>query len=184
MNSRSESIRVYFVTGSRRISNFCWASVLLLGSSGFFCVGLSSYFGKDIVPLLPAQQILFVPQGIVMCFYGIAGFFVSLYFWCTIYWDVGGGYDRFDKGRGIFIPFRRGFPGRNRRVLIQNLTKDIQAIRIDVQQGLSPRRVLRIKMKGHQEIPLGHVGDNFALREIEEKAAELARFLGVSVGGF
>uniref|UniRef100_A0A0E0LJL6 Cytochrome f n=1 Tax=Oryza punctata TaxID=4537 RepID=A0A0E0LJL6_ORYPU len=36
-----------------------------------------------------------------MSFYGIAGLFISAYLWCTILWNVGSGYDRFDRKEGV-----------------------------------------------------------------------------------
>jgi hypothetical protein len=51
-----------------------------------------------------------------MCFYGIAGLFISSYLWCTILFDVGSGYNKFDKIKGIVCLFRWGFPKKNRRI--------------------------------------------------------------------
>ncbi|KAG6540610.1 hypothetical protein Mapa_017939 [Marchantia paleacea] len=105
MNFQVDHIRVDFIIGSRRISNFCWAFVILFGALGFFFVGFSSYMQKDLIPFLSAEQILFIPQGIVMCFYGIAGLFISFYLWCTICWNVGSGYNKFDKQKEYFLFF-------------------------------------------------------------------------------
>jgi hypothetical protein len=41
-----------------------------------------------------------------------------------------------------------------------------------------------MEIKGRQDIPLTRTGDNVNLREIEQKAAESARFLRVSIEGF
>lgn len=183
MNRESEWLWIEPIIGSRRISNFCWAFILLLGALGFFFVGISSYFGKDLIPFLSSQQILFVPQGVVMCFYGIAGLFLSFYLWCTILWNIGSGYNKFDKKKKIVSLFRWGFPGENRRILIKFFMKDIQGIRMEIQEGIYPRRILYMKIKGQQDIPLTRIGENLSLREIEEKAAELARFLRVSIEG-
>nr|YP_004376522.1 photosystem I assembly protein ycf4 [Ptilidium ciliare var. pulcherrimum]ADK89616.1 photosystem I assembly protein ycf4 [Ptilidium ciliare var. pulcherrimum] len=183
MNSQIKDIRVDFVTGSRRISNFCWAFILLSGALGFSSVGFSSYLRKDLIPFLSAEQILFIPQGLVMFFYGIAGSFISFYLWCTIWWNVGSGYNRFDKRKGIFSLFRWGFPGKNRRILIHFFIRDIQAIRMEVQEGFLSRRVLYIKMKGQQDVPLSRIEEYSTLEDMETQAAELARFLKISIEG-
>lgn len=183
MNRESEWLWIEPIIGSRRISNFCWVFILLLGALGFFFVGISSYFGKDLIPFLSSQQILFVPQGVVMFFYGIAGLFLSSYLWFTILWNVGSGYNKFDKKEKIVSLFRWGFPGENRRICIKFFMKDIQGIRMEVQEGIYPRRILYIKIKGQQDIPLTRIGEDLTLREIEEKAAESARFLRVSMEG-
>lgn len=181
MTTQIEDIRVDFVTGSRRVSNFCWALILLLGAIGFSCVGFFSYLGEDPIPFLSSEQIIFVPQGLIMCFYGVAGLFISFYLWCTIWWDVGSGYNKFDKQAGTFSLFRWGFPGKNRRIFIQILLTDIQAIRIEIREGFLPNGVLYIKIKGRQDVPLNRVEEYPTLEEMEINAAELAQFLKISI---
>jgi hypothetical protein len=183
MNWRSERIWIELITGSRKISNFCWAFILFLGSLGFLLVGISSYLGRNLISLSP-QQILFFPQGIVMSFYGIAGLFISSYLWCTISWNVGSGYDRFDRKEGIVCIFRWGFPGKNRRIFLRFLIKDIQSIRIELKEGIYTRRVLYLEIRGQGAIPLTRTDENLTPREIEQKAAELASFLRVPIEVF
>nr|QWW92367.1 photosystem I assembly protein Ycf4 [Ptychanthus striatus] len=183
MNLQLEDIRVDFVTGSRRISNFCWALILLSGALGFCSVGFSSYLQKDLIPFLSAEHILFIPQGLVMFFYGIAGLFISFYLWSTILWNVGSGYNKFDKQKRILSIFRWGFPGKNRRIFIQFDIRDVQAIRMEVQEGFLSRRILYIKIKGQQDFPLSRIEEYSTLGEMETKAAELARFLKISIEG-
>nr|YP_010128126.1 photosystem I assembly protein Ycf4 [Viscum articulatum]QPP20698.1 photosystem I assembly protein Ycf4 [Viscum articulatum] len=183
MNWRSERIWIELITGSRNKINFCWALILFFGSLGFIWVGTSSYLGRNLISLFPYQQIKFFPQGIVMSLYGIAGLFLSYYLWCTISWNVGSGYDRFDRKKGIVCIFRWGFPGKNRRIFFRFLMKDIQSIRIEVKEGLSTRRALfYMELRGQMEIPfLIRTDENLTPREIEQKAAELASFLRVPI---
>nr|YP_010180550.1 Ycf4 [Maerua crassifolia]YP_010180638.1 Ycf4 [Maerua oblongifolia]QVD39969.1 Ycf4 [Maerua crassifolia]QVD40057.1 Ycf4 [Maerua oblongifolia] len=184
MSWRSESIWIEFITGSRKTSNLCWAFILFLGSLGFLLVGTSSYLGRNLISLFPSQQIIFFPQGIVMSFYGIAGLFISCYLWCTILWNVGSGYDLFDRKEGIVRIFRWGFPGKSRRIFLRFLMKDIQSIRIEVQEGIYARRILYIEIRGQGAIPLIRTDENLTTREIEQKAAELAYFLRVPIEVF
>nr|ATL61067.1 photosystem I assembly protein Ycf4 [Danais xanthorrhoea] len=176
MSWRSEHIWIELIMGSRKISNFCWAFILFLSSVGFLLVGTSSYLGRN--------WISFFPQGIVMSFYGISGLFISSYLWCTISWNVGSGYDRFDRREGIVCIFRWGFPGKNRRIFLRFLLKDIQSIRIEVKEGIYARRVLYMDIRGQGAIPLTLTDDNLIPREIEQKAAELAYFLRVPLEVF
>nr|AXX76483.1 photosystem I assembly protein ycf4 [Dipteris conjugata] len=184
MNRQSEWFRVDSPRGSRRFSNLCWARIPVRGAMGFPAVGISSYIGEDLIPTLPSGQIVFIPQGIVMCFYGIAGLFPGFYPWRTIFRDVGSGYNSFDKREGIFPISRWGFPGGNRRICIQFAMRDIQAVKLEIRGGFYPRRVLYLKMRGRQDIPLTRIGEDSASGETEEKAAELARFSRVSIEGF
>nr|QXU76168.1 photosystem I assembly protein Ycf4 [Biebersteinia heterostemon] len=184
MSWRSEYVWIEFIAGSRKISNFCWAFILFWGSLGFLVVGISSYLDRNLISLFPSQQINFFPQGIVMSFYGIAGLFISSYLWCTITWNVGSGYDRFDRKEGMVCIFRWGFPGKNRRIFLRFLMKDIQSIRIEVQEGIFARRVLYMEIRGLGAIPLTRTDENLTPREIEQKAAELAYFLRVPIEVF
>nr|QFO87262.1 photosystem I assembly protein ycf4 [Silene adscendens]QFO87424.1 photosystem I assembly protein ycf4 [Silene cambessedesii]QFO87829.1 photosystem I assembly protein ycf4 [Silene littorea]QFO88963.1 photosystem I assembly protein ycf4 [Silene psammitis]QFO89206.1 photosystem I assembly protein ycf4 [Silene stockenii] len=184
MNCRSERIWIELITGSRKISNLGWAIILFIGSLGFVLVGISSYLGRNFISLFPPQQIIFFPQGIVMSFYGIAGLFISSYLWCTISLNVGSGYDFFDKKEGIVCIFRWGFPGKNRRICLRFLIKDIQSIRIEFKEGIYTRRVLYLEIRGQGAIPLTRTDENLTPREIEQKAAELAYFLRVPIEVF
>nr|AKZ30139.1 photosystem I assembly protein Ycf4 [Goodenia rosea] len=181
MACRSEQIWIDPITGARKISNLCWAIILLLVSLGFFLVGISSYMGRNLLSLFPSQQILFFPQGLVMSFYGVAGLFISSYLWCTISWNVGSGYDRFDRKDGIVCIFRWGFPGKNRRIFLQFLIKDIQSVRIEVKKGIYARHLVYMNIKGQAAIPLTRTDDTFNPRAMEQKAAELAYFLHVPI---
>nr|QFG71232.1 photosystem I assembly protein Ycf4 [Mammillaria zephyranthoides] len=182
MNWRSERIWIELIRGSRKMSNFCWAFILFLGSLGFLLVGISSYLGRNLISLFPTSpQQFFFPQGIVMSFYGIAGLFISSYLWCTISWNIGSGYDRFDRKEGRVCIFRWGFPGKNRRIFLRFLIKDIQSIRIELQEGIYTRRVLYLEIRGQGAVPLTRTDEKLTPREIEQKAAELAYFLRVPI---
>lgn len=185
MNWRSEHIWIELIRGSRKTSHFCWTCILFFGSLGFVVVGTSSYFSRNILSVFPDQQIVFFPQGIVMSFYGIAGLFISTYLWCTISWNIGSGYDQFDRKEGIVSIFRWGFPGKNRRIFLHFFMRDIQSIRMEVkEEGLSSRRVIYMGIRGRGAIPLTRTDENWTPREMEQKAAELAYFLGVPIEVF
>nr|YP_009725385.1 hypothetical chloroplast RF4 [Trebouxia lynnae]QHO63891.1 hypothetical chloroplast RF4 [Trebouxia lynnae] len=145
---KSELIRRYVVVGSRRFSNYWWASIILFGGFGFLLTGVSSYLNSDYLPFINSKNILFFPQGLVMCFYGILGLIFSCYLWLTLFWGVGGGFNEFNKKQGIVRIFRWGFPGKNRRIDLSYNIKDIEAIRVEIKEGLNPRRILYIRVKG------------------------------------
>ena len=120
-----------------------------------------------------------------MSFYGIAGLFMSSYLWCTIFWNVGSGYNQFDRKKGKICIFRWGFPGLNRRIFLHFLMKDIQSIRIQDNSGFYSRRVLYMEVRGQGSIPLTRTDDQFLTpREIEQKAVKLAYFLCVPIEVF
>jgi hypothetical protein len=69
-----------------------------------------------------------------------------------------------------------GFSGNNRRIDISYSIDDVKAIRVELKDGLSPRRTIYLCVKGQREIPLTRVGQPMTLEEIETQAAELAQF--------
>lgn len=173
----TDLIRRYSVVGSRRISNYIWTLISGLGGLDFLLTGLSSYFHFNLLPIIHSETILFFPQGLVMCFYGILGILFSFYLSLTILWSVGGGFNLFDKQKGIVRIFRWGFPGKNRRIDLTYSMNDITAIKLELKDGLNPRRTIYLCIKGQRQIPLTRVGQPMTLEEIETLAAELAKFL-------
>nr|ASN77479.1 photosystem I assembly protein Ycf4 [Pedinophyceae sp. YPF-701] len=179
----SDIIRRDNVVGSRRLSNYFWGIISLIGGLGFLLTGFSSYFQRNLLPLIHAENISFFPQGFVMCFYGSLGFLFSTYLWLTILWSVGGGFNEFNKKEKKVRIFRWGFPGKNRKIDILYNFNDIEAIRVDIQEGLNPRRTIYLCVKGKKAIPLTRVGQPLTLEEVETQAAQLAKFLQVSLEG-
>lgn len=171
------------ILGSRRISNYWWATIVLLGGLAFVFAGISSYFKSNILPFSSLSDISFVPQGAVMIFYGTLAICLSIFLWLTIIWNVGGGYNDFNKDIGIITIFRLGFPGKNRSLLLTYRTQDIQSIKVEIKEGISPKREIYLKTKDNREIPLTRVGQPLLLSEIESQATNLAKFLGVILEG-
>jgi hypothetical protein len=171
------------VIGSRRLSNYFWGTISLFGGLGFLLTGLSSYIGTNILPIIHAEQITFVPQGLVMCFYGSLGLLFGLYLALTILWSVGGGFNEFNKKEQKVRIFRWGYPGKNRKIDLNYSFADIESIRVEIQEGLNPRRTIYLRVKGKKDIPLTRVGQPLTLEQVETQAAELAKFLQVSLEG-
>jgi hypothetical protein len=171
------------VLGSRRFSNYWWATIVSLGATGFFLAGLSSYLKVNLLPVGDATQLVFIPQGVAMGFYGTAGLLLALYLWLVILLDVGAGYNEFNKETGRVQIFRWGFPGKNRQIEFGCRLQDVQSIRVDIKEGLNPRRALYLRVKDRQDVPLTRVGQPLSLSELENQGAELARFMGVPLEG-
>jgi len=175
--------KIDIILGSRRWSNYWWATTILIGSISFILVGLSSYTNLQILPFTNSLEISFMPQGAIMIFYGTLGVSISGFLWLTILWNVGSGYNEFNTEKGIITIFRMGFPGKNRSLLLKYNINEIQAIKIDIKEGLNPKREIYLKTKDYREIPLTRVGQPLLLSDIEYKATELAKFLGVVLEG-
>jgi hypothetical protein len=171
------------VIGSRRLSNYWWATVVSIGAIGFFLAALSSYLHTNLLPFSDPTQLVFIPQGLAMGFYGTIGILFAAYLWMTIALDVGSGYNEFNRETGEVKVFRWGFLGKNRQIEVTCKTADVQAVRVDLREGLNPKRALYLRVKGMRDIPLTRVGQPMLLSEVENQAAELARFLAVPLEG-
>jgi len=178
-------IRRYMIIGERRISNYWWACVISLGSLGFLIAGTTSYLALSgsANDFLSNQSVAFFPQGLLMCFYGSLGILLSLYWWFLIFWNVGGGFNEFNKKDGLIRIFRWGYPGKNRKIDLSYSLKDVEAIKVELKQGLDPQRTIYLRLKGNREIPLTGIGQPLTLKDIEKQASELANFLQVSLEG-
>ena len=181
--NKSENILSQKVLGSRRFSNYWWASIVTMGASGFFLASISSYLKVNLLIVTDATQLIFVPQGLVMGLYGAAGLLLAAYLWLVVLWDLGGGYNEFNRETGTLKIFRWGFPGKNRQIQIDGRISDVQSVRIVIKEGLNPQRALYLRVKGRRDIPLTRVGQPLSLADLETQGAELARFLGVSLEG-
>ncbi|MGF1458547.1 MAG: photosystem I assembly protein Ycf4 [Leptolyngbyaceae cyanobacterium] len=173
----------YPVLGARRLSNYWWATVVSLGATGFFLAGLSSYLLVNLLPFADPTSLIFIPQGIAMGFYGVAGILLATYLWLIIGLDVGGGFNEFNKESDKIRILRTGFLGKNRRIEIEHPLDKVQAVRVDIREGLNPKRALYLRIKGRPDIPLTRVGQPLPLSELENQGAELARFLQVPLEG-
>jgi len=181
--NKGENLLYQKVLGSRRFSNYWWASIVTLGASGFFLASISSYLKVNLLIVTDPTQLIFVPQGLVMGLYGAAGLLLATYLWLVILWDLGGGYNEFNRETGTLKIFRWGFPGKNRQIQIDGRIQDVQSVRIVIKEGLNPQRALYLRVKGRRDIPLTRVGQPLSLADLETQGAQLARFLGVSLEG-
>lgn len=99
--------------------------IILGGGLGFLIVGISSYIKYNLVFFLKADQIIFFPQGLTMCFYGICGTLVGINQLRILLLKIGEGYNEFDKTKGTMNIFRKGLTGKDSDV---NITYPLEEI--------------------------------------------------------
>ena len=167
------------ILGARRFENYLWTFILFLGSLGFILAGLSSYYKIKIEPFITINSINFIPQGLLMLFYGILGLSFSVWMILTIIWDVGSGYNEFDKINNTVRLVRRGFPGPNRDILLSYSLNEIRTIEVEISEGINPKRKIYLTTNDQRRIPLTGVGEPEPLNIIEERAVTLAKFLNI-----
>ena len=175
-----EMLLEQIVTGSRRGSNYVVGSMVSIGGIGFLLASLSSYLGKDLLPLGHPGSFIFVPQGLIMGLYGVAAFLLAIYLWSLVVVDFGSGENLFDKQLGKLLVSRRALFNE---INVEIALKDVKAVKLEVREGLNPRRRIALRIQGRRDLPLSGVGQPVPLAELEKEGAELARFLGVNLEG-
>lgn len=169
--------RVDFLDGSKRLSNYVYASVVTLGGTGFFLTGLSSFLQFNLLPMIHYEGIQTFPQGITLVFYGTCGLLLATYLWLLCNWNVGGGTNEYDIEKGEVTITRLGYPGKNRRIVVKIAMEDITGIRVEVDDGFQPRRAIYLQSKVRPDICLTPVGTPWTLDRLEETATSLARLI-------
>jgi len=174
-------IRRDVIVGSRRFSNYFWSFFLFLGGIGFLLAGISSYLKLNLLPFANPTELAFIPQGLVMMFYGTLSFGISIYILITVILDIGGGYNEYNRMENLVKIVRKGFPGKNREILLTYPLSNIQSIGIKITEGLNPTRSIYLCLKDERKIPLTPVQEPTSISNLEEDAASLAKFLDLKL---
>lgn len=176
-----DQIRQEKIIGSRRFSNYFWASVLFIGGLMFLLAGISSYLKINLLSFANTMELVFLPQGIVMMFYGTLSLGLSIYIITTLFWDIGSGYNEYNKVENLIKVVRRGFPGKNREILLTYPLNNIKSIGIKISEGLNPQRIIYLCLKDERKIPLTPVQDPSSISDLEDQAADVAKFLNLKL---
>lgn len=174
-------IRQDKIVGSRRFSNYFWSIFLFIGGLGFLLAGISSYFKINLLPFANPTELVFIPQGVVMMFYGTLSLSISIYIIITVLLDIGSGYNEYNKTENLVKIIRKGFPGKNREILLTYPVSNIRSIGIKITEGLNPTRSLYLCLKDERQIPLTPVQEPTSISNLEEEAADLAKFLDLKL---
>ena len=174
-------IRQDQIVGSRRFSNYFWAISLLFGGLSFLLAGFSSYFKFNFLPFANPVELVFIPQGLVMIFYGTLSFSISIYIFLTLILDIGSGYNEYNKIENLVKIVRKGFPGKNREILLTYSLTNIRSIGIKITEGLNPTRSIYLCLKDERKIPLTPVQEPTSISILEQQAASLAKFLDLKL---
>ncbi|BAC88020.1 photosystem I assembly protein Ycf4 [Gloeobacter violaceus] len=180
---QTDKVLRFEVPGSRRPSTYFFALVLTLGGLGFLFAGLSPFVETNLLPFSDTRGLTRFPQGVTMIFYGALATLFSLYYWLVLALDVGSGYNEFDKQNKKVTLFRRGFPGKNRIIEIVHPLENILGLKVQIKEGLNPRRAYFLKLKGARDLRLSPVGQPQPLAAVEDQVSAIARFLNIGVEG-
>jgi hypothetical protein len=116
-----------------------------------------------------------------MMFYGTLSFGLSIYILTTLLWDIGSGYNEYNKVENLVKIVRKGFPGKNREILLTYPFNNIRSIGIKISEGLNPQRSIYLCLKDERKIPLTPVQQPNSISNLEDQAADLAKFLDLKL---
>ena len=116
-----------------------------------------------------------------MMFYGTLSLSISIYTLLTVIWDIGSGYNEYNKIENLVKIVRKGFPGKNRDILLTYPLNNIRAIGIKISEGLNPKRIIYLCLKDERKIPLTALEQPIAISNLEENASDLAKFLDLKL---
>jgi hypothetical protein len=167
------------IKGWRRLSNFFWCFIITSAGLGFFLTGLSSFLKVNFGFISSSNTIAFIPQGIILVFYGTVGLVLGLFLLLSLWWDVGFGYNEFNKDRQEVTIFRKGFPGKNRKMFLTFKFEELKSIKMLIKDGLNPKRQLFLCLVDKREIPLMGNEEPMTLNKIEAEALTLAKYLNI-----
>ena len=169
------------IGGSRKFSNYIIGSMLTIGGIGFLLASISSYTGRDLLPLGNPSSLLFIPQGIIMGAYGVLANLLNIYLWYLVYINFGSGFNSFDKGSRSVEIKRKGL---FKDVEVKLNFDEIKSVKLDISEGFNPRRRIALVLKGRKKaLPLSGAGELKPLLQVEEEGARLAKFLNVNLEG-
>jgi hypothetical protein len=169
------------IFGARNFRTYLFFLILFLGGLNFTLAGLSTYFHINLLTLTNTNEISFLPQGLVMLFYGSAALTLAFYLALTIFWNIGSGYNEFLKDQELIRIVRLGFPGKYRKVFLTYEFKDVESVILYRKEGLNPRNNILLLLKDNREIPLFPANYLLNPNKAEKSAIFLANFLRVQL---
>ena len=171
------SFQVFYtdILGSRQFGNIVFLSSLLVGGLGFLFVGLISYITDPTY----TSEISFIPQGILLTFYGSLAITIGIFILFSWFWNVGSGYNELNKFDKLIRIQRRGYPGKNQTIFLTYQLSDVKSLEIKVIEGLNSTQTIYLCLKNERQIPLTFTDQLPVLTKVEQRATLLSNFLGV-----
>ena len=176
--------------GTSQLNNYFWSFILFLFGSGFFITGLSSYlnFQQQTFLIFNFTEIEYLPQGILLIFYGTCSILLSLLIFWLINLDLGSGVNTYDIESKVIRITRKNFPVFSNKFELKSSNiylvypfSQILKIELELLSGLNPKRVIYLILKDNRRIPLTLSNDLDELSFLEERAIFIAKILKVDL---
>lgn len=176
--------------GTSRVNNYFWSFILFLFGGGFFITGLSSYlnFQQQNFLILNFTEIEYLPQGILLIFYGTCSILLSFLIFWLIKLDLGSGVNTYDIESKVIRITRKNFPIFTNKFQLKSSNiylvypfSQILKIELELLSGLNPKRVIYLILKDNRRIPLTLSNQLDELSFLEERAIFIAKILKVDL---
>jgi hypothetical protein len=176
------------INGAKCFTNYLWVTVLFLFGVGFCLTGISSYLNKDLIPFQTFSNIKFLPQGILLIFYGTSAILLSYFIVNLIRWDIGSGINVYDSENSVVRLSRRGLPNidtnlkfKQRNIYLVYPFSEILDAELNIINGLNPTRVIYLNLKDGRRIPLTQTNQLTNLATLEKQAIFITKFLKINL---
>jgi hypothetical protein len=178
------------IQGTDVFTNYVCFILLFLFGMGFIIIGFSSYFYENKINffLENLSNIKFLPQGILLIFYGACSLFLSLLIGLLININIGSGKNEFDIKNKIVRITRKGFPilTKNLKFKQKNIYfvypfSDLLNLELEIIEGINPNRVTYLILKDGRRIPITTSNKLENLLSIESKAIYIAKLLKIDL---
>ena len=169
------------IVGANRFSNYIWVLILSLGGSGFFLAGFSSYFKFNFLFFTNTATLNFIPQGILLLFYGTLAILLALFIFLWTREDVGSGFNEYDTENQVVRVFRKGFSFFKNDIYLVYPFTDVRNLELEVVDNINPRRTIYLCLKDKRRIPLNPSTVLSELSSLESRASYLAQLLQVNL---
>jgi hypothetical protein len=176
--------------GTSQLNNYFWSFILFLFGNGFFISGLSSYFNfqQQSFLIFNFTEIEYLPQGILLIFYGTCSILLSLLIFWLIKLDLGSGVNTYDIESKVIRITRKNFPIFSNKFELKSSNiylvypfSQILKIELELLSGLNPKRVIYLILKDNRRIPLTLSNELDELSFLEERAIFIAKILKVDL---
>ena len=187
---------IYFcdkIKGTRTFSNYIWFTLLFISGIGAITIGISTYLVdiKKNFYFENFSNIKFLPQGILLTFYGACALLISFVISFLLLFDLGAGNNEiFIKEKRISLS-RKNFPSyesiekkipfRQEHLYLVYKFEEINFLELEIINGINPKRIIYLILKDGRRIPLTPTNGIEDLAQIELKTIYLAKLMGVSI---
>jgi hypothetical protein len=173
-------IKKYF-NGSRCLENSFWAVGMSLGGLCFFMAGLSSFWKINFLVCFRYNEVAFFPQGLILLFYGTLGSILGIFLLLNVWWNVGSGYNEYNRDIQKVILYRNGFPGKNKTITFTFAFQTIKAIQVRIQEGINLKHQVLMFLKDNREVPLTGSDPVLLLQRTEVEALSISKYLNIAL---